>query len=239
MCVCWVIHLCPTLWHFGLKPTRLLCPWNFPGKNTGLDCHSLLQGNFLIQGSNPHPVLPALQVDSFTTESSGKPHLIYNVVQSPSHVWFFATTWSEAHKMSLSLTIFWSLPQFMSIAPMISSSHLILWCPLQFSSVQSSSHVQLFATPWNTACQVSLTITISHSLLKLMSVASVMPSNHLIFCHPLLLLPSMYPSIRLFSNEFILQIRCPKYWSFSFNISLFNDYSGLILLGLTGWISAV
>ena len=107
----------------------------------------------------------------------------------------------------------------------------------QFSSVQSLSRVWFFATPWNAACQASLSITNSWSLLKLMSIESVMPSNHLIFCHPLLLLPSIFPSIRVFSKESVLCIRWPKYWSFSFSISLFNEYSGLISLGLTGLIS--
>ena len=93
---------------------------------------------------------------------------------------------------------------------------------VQFSSVQSLSRVQLFATPWTTACRASL------SVFKLMSIESVMPSNHLILCHPLLLPPSIFPSIRVFSNESVLHIRWPKYWSFSFSISLSNEYSELI-----------
>ena len=96
------------------------------------------------------------------------------------------------------------------------------------SSVQSLSHVQLFVTPWTAARQASLSITISQSLPKYMSIESVMPSNHLILCHPLLLPPSIFPSIRVFSNESALCIRWPNYWSFSFNISPFNEYSGLI-----------
>ena len=102
------------------------------------------------------------------------------------------------------------------------------WRENQFSSVQSLSHVQLFATPWTAAHQASLSITSSWSLLKLMSIESVMPSNHLILCRPLLLLPSIFPSIRVFSNESVLHIRWPKCWSFSFNISPSNEYSGLI-----------
>ena len=98
---------------------------------------------------------------------------------------------------------------------------------IQFSSVQSLSHVRLFATPWTAALQTSLSITNSQSLLKLMSIESVMPSNHLIFCHPLLP-PSIFTSIRVFSNELVLRIRWPKYWSFSFSISLSNQYSELI-----------
>ena len=96
------------------------------------------------------------------------------------------------------------------------------------SSVQSLSHVQLFVTPWTAACQASLSITNSWNLLKLMSIESVMPSNHLILCHSLLLLPSIFPNIRVFSNESALHIRWPKYWSFSFNISPSNKHPGLI-----------
>ena len=96
------------------------------------------------------------------------------------------------------------------------------------SSVQSLSRVRLFATPWTTACQASLPITNSQSLLKLMSIESVISSSHLILCHPLLFLPSVFPSIKVFSKESVLCIRWPKYWSFSFNISPSNDYSGLI-----------
>ena len=98
----------------------------------------------------------------------------------------------------------------------------------KFSSAQSLSHVQLFVTPWIAACQASLPITNSQSLLKLMSIESVMPSNHLILCHPLLLLPSIFPSIRVFTNESVLHIRWPKYWRFSFSISPSNEYSGRI-----------
>ena len=96
----------------------------------------------------------------------------------------------------------------------------------EFSSVQSLSCVLLFATTWTTAIQASLFITSSWSLPKLMSIESMMPSNHLILCHPLLLLPSIFPSIRVFYNELVLHIRWPKYWSFSFNISPSNEYSG-------------
>ena len=107
----------------------------------------------------------------------------------------------------------------------------------KFSSVQSLSRVQLFATPWTAACQASLSIANSWSLLKLMSIELVMPSNHLNLCHPLLLLPSIFPSIRVFSNESVLWIRWPKYWSFSFSISPSNDIQDWFPLGWTGWIS--
>ena len=100
--------------------------------------------------------------------------------------------------------------------------------PYTFSSVQLLSRVWLFATPWTAARQASLSITNSLSPPKPMSIESVMPSNHLILCRPLLFLPSVFPSIRVFSNESALHIRWPKYWSFSFSISPSNEYSGLI-----------
>ena len=99
---------------------------------------------------------------------------------------------------------------------------------LIFSSVQPLIHVWLFATQWTAACQTSLSIPSSQILLKLMSIQSVMPSNHLVLCHPLLLLPSIFPSIRVFSNESVLCIRWPKYWSLSFRVSPSDEYSGLI-----------
>ena len=96
------------------------------------------------------------------------------------------------------------------------------------SSVHLLSHVQPFVTPWTATCPASLSITNFQNLLKLMSIELVMPSNHLILCRPLLFLPSIFPSIRVFSNESVLCIRWPKHWSFSFSISPFNEYSGLI-----------
>ena len=106
---------------------------------------------------------------------------------------------------------------------------------IQISSVQSLSRVRFFATPWTAACQTSLSITNSQSLLKLMSIESVMPFNHLIFRPSLLLLPSILPSIRVFSNESALHIRWPEYWSFSFNISPSIECSGLIFFRM-GWL---
>ena len=99
---------------------------------------------------------------------------------------------------------------------------------VQFSSVQSLSHFRLFVTRWTAARQASQSIANSQSLFKLMSMESVIPSNHLILCRPLLLPPSIFPSIKVFSNESVLCIRWPKYWSFSFNISPSNEHSGLI-----------
>ena len=105
------------------------------------------------------------------------------------------------------------------------------------SSVQSLSCVPLLATAWTAACQASLSITNFWSLLKLMCIKLVMPSNHLILCCPLLLLPLIFPSIRVFSNESFLCIRWPEYWSFSFNISPSNEHPGLSSFRMIGWIS--
>ena len=155
---------------------------------------------------------------------------------------FFLDFWEllvvlQTHKLSiLSLQCFSSslisLPtqtqslKILLISDMVSYFHVFVTC--QFSSVQSLSRVQLFVTPWTAARQASLSITNSQSLLKLMSIKLVMPSNHLNLYPPLLLLPSIFPSIMGFSNESVLGIRWPKYWSFSFNISPSNEHPGLI-----------
>ena len=114
-----------------------------------------------------------------------------------------------------------------------------LWYMLLISALLrfQFSHVRLFATPWITACQASLSITNSQSSLKLMSIKPVMPSGHLILCRPLLLLPPVPPSIRVFSNESTLHMKWPKYWSFSFNISPSMNTQDWAPLGWTGWIS--
>ena len=130
---------------------------------------------------------------------------------------------------------FWFPEPYSLLFP--TKQYLLIWNKYKqcinptFSSVQSVqllSLVWLFATPWTAACQTSLSITYSQSLLKLMSIESVMPSNHLSLCRPLFLPPSIFPGIRIFSNESVLCIRCPKYWSFSFSTSPSNEYSGLI-----------
>ena len=129
-----------------------------------------------------------------------------------------------------------SQPGIQSLVSCIAGGFLIVWAtreaPMtcweaQFSSIQSLSCVWLFATPWTAACQASLSIANSQSLFKHMSIELVMPSNHLILCCPLVLLPSIFPSVRVFSNDSVLCIRWPKYWSFSFSISLSNEHSGL------------
>ena len=157
-----------------------------------------------------------------------------------SEVQFLGFTWPDLRQP---VPLQWVQPGHV-LAASLNSSSPPLWAGSTvrrgeklISSVQSLSLVWLFATPWTTACQASLSITNSQSLLKLLSIESVMPSNHLILCHPLTLLPSIFLSIRVFSNESVLPIRWPKYWSFSFSISPSNEYSGLISLGWTGWMS--
>ena len=150
--------------------------WYSPGKNTGVGCHTLSEGIFPTQRSNPCIMSPVLIGGFFTTGATWEAHLqVYSV---------------------------------------------------QFSSVQSLLHVQLFVTPWTATHQASLSITNSQSLL--MSIQLVMPSNYLIFCRPLLLLPSIFPSTRVFSNESVLCIRWPKYWSFIFSNSPSNEHLELI-----------
>ena len=111
---------------------------------------------------------------------------------------------------------------------LFNQTYSVQFSSVQFSSVQSLSHVRLFATPWTTAHQASLSITNFWSLLKLMSIELVMPSNHLILCHPLILLPSIFTNIKVFSNELALPIRWPKYRTFSFSIGASNEYLQLI-----------
>ena len=118
--------------------------------------------------------------------------------------------------------------QFMDSYIRLSALNALIQIWSQFSSVQLLSHVRFFVTAWTAARQASLSITNSKSLLKLMSIESVMPSNHLILCHPLLLPHSIFPRIRVFSSDSVLPIRWPKYWSFSFSISPSNEYLGLI-----------
>ena len=155
-----------------------------------------------------------------------------------SHVRLLVTPWTAAHQappsMGFSRQEYWSgvlLPSPREAISSLNISHTYYAkCICKNESVQSLSHLWLFATPWTAAHQASLSITNSWNLFKLMSIESAMPSNHLILCCPLLLLPSIFPSIRVFSKESVLHIRWPKYWSFSFSISPSNEYSGLIFL---------
>ena len=156
------------------------------------------------------------------------------IVRLLSHVQLFVTPWTAACQAPLSSTVSQGLLKLMSIESVMLSNYLFLCCPLLLlplifpSSVQLLSRFQIFATLWTTARQASLSITNSWSLLKLMSIESVMPSNHIILCHPFLLPSSIFPSIRVFSNESVLHISWPKNWSFSFSTSPSNEYSGLI-----------
>ena len=136
---------------------------------------------------------------------------------------WFALETNRDHTVSFASTTFQTLVDYGYSISSNSFSPI-----LAHSSVQSLSHVQLFVTPWTAARQASLSITKSQSLLKLTSIESVLPSNHLILCRPPLLLPSIFPSIRVFSNEAALCVRWPKYWSFSFYISPSNEHPGLI-----------
>ena len=161
--------------------------------------------------------------------------MIIDIVVFKFIILLFASLWLS-HLSFFSFSLFFFYDEFLSFhfistfALLATSDFIFLVIAPQFtvSSVQSLSHVQLFATPWTTAHQASLSITRSQSLLKLISIESEMPSKHLILCLPLLFLPSIFSSIRVFSNESVLPIRWPKYWSFSFNISPFNEHSGLI-----------
>ena len=165
-----------------------------------------------------------------------------------SRVWFFVISWTIACQVPLSMGFprqeYWSglpfpppgdlpNPGIESNSPVVPScqadslplSHL--GNPFNRFVVQSLSHVWLFVTPWTAACQASLS-TIFQSLLKFMSIESVIPSNHFILCRPLILMPSIFPSTRIFSNELALRIRWPEYWSFGFSINPSNEYLGLI-----------
>ena len=163
---------------------------------------------------------------------------MFSSVQSLSCVPLFATLWTTEFQASLSITNSRSLLKLMSIESVMPSNHHLILChPLlllpsifpSISSVQfSCSFMSDSATPWTAPCKPSLSITNSQSSLKIMSIELMMPSSYLILCHPLLRPPSIFPSIRLFSNESALCIRWPKYWSFSFNISPSNEHPGLI-----------
>ena len=158
------------------------------------------------------------------------PHPMVEVRGNDTALWQYAPHSS----MVLSLSLF-SILSFILCFPLLLSSPIPYTFILPNISVQSLSRVRLSATPCTTAQQASLSITNSQSLPKLMSIESVMPSSHLILCRPLLLLPSIFPNIRVFSNESVLRIRWPKYWSFSFNISPSNEHPGLTSFRMDWW----
>ena len=176
-------------------------PWNSPGQNTGVGSRSFLQGIFPTQGLNP-----------------GLPHcrwILYQLSHRGS---------PEIDHMAVLFLAFWETSMLFPIlaVPVYNPTNST------FSSVQSLSSVQLFATPWIAAHQASLSITTSWSSLRLTSIESVMPSSHLILCRPLYLLPPIPLSIRVLSSESTLHIRWPKYWSFSFSITPSKEIPGLI-----------
>ena len=195
------------LWHHGLYS-----PWNSPSQNTRVGSHSLLQGIFPTQGSNPG-LLDSRGI-LYHLGHQRRPRILEWVAYP-----FFKRSSHSRNQTGVSC-----------IAGRFSTSWAIRGVLLSynFTTVWSLSHVRCFATSWTTERQASLSITNSQSLPKLMSNESVMPSNHLILCRPLLLLPPIFPNIRVFSNESVLPIRCPKYWSFSFNITPSNEHPGLI-----------
>ena len=169
---------------------------NSPGRNTGVGCHTLLQGIFPTQGSNPG--LLHCRWILYCLSHQGSPCMYVHIM--------YYNTYNNM--------------------PILHKIIKILYNKIR--SDQSLSHVWLFATPWIAAGQASLSITNSRSSPKLTSIESVMPSSHLILCHPLLLLPPITPSIRVFSNESTLRMRWPKYWSFSFSIIPSKEHPGLI-----------
>ena len=195
-----VVQSCPTLCNPMNCSPQFFCPWNSPGKDTGVGGHSLLQGIFPTQKLN----LGHLHCRQ----------ILYHWVTREAHTYVcvYIHTYISVHTY-IHIFIQWN------------------------SIVQSPSHVQLFMTPWTAACQAFLSLTISRSLPKFMFIALMMPSSHLILWCPLLLLPSVFPSIRDFSSDSSVHIRWPKYWSFSFSISPSSVYSGFISLKIvTGLI---
>ena len=190
-----VAQSCPTLlWPHGLHSPRHLCPWDSPGKNTGVGCHALFQGLFPNQGLD----LGLLHCGQILYHLR---HLgsLCKATQKQIKISYKA----PQRKVSWVISVDTSAMDF----ALISGSPVKGPCWGTVSSVQSLSHVRLFPTPWTAARQASLSITNTQSLLKLISIESDIPSNHLILCHPLLLLPSIFPSSRVFSNESTLRIR--------------------------------
>ena len=269
-----------SLWSHGLQPARLLCPWNSPGKNTGVGCHFFLQGNFLTQGLN------CLSHQGSWEMSQIKHHKVQCLHLASCKLWHSSNFFSSCRdpwdlspasvnlKMQKILQSFdWGRDCCREKANLDSMLEMFLWlafiiiiifhdlpggpctsacCILKclcsahwerachfppvirrdsVSSLQSLSHVQLFVTPWAAACQASLSIINFQSLLKLVSIKLVMPSNHLIRCRPLLFPPSIFPSIRVFFNESVLPIRWPSIGvSPSVSVLLMNIQDGFSLV---------
>ena len=205
-CVCLVIRSCLTLFDpMDCSPPGSSVHGDSPGKNTEVGCHALLQGIFPTQGSTQ----------------------VSRIIGRFFTVW--ATREVPSNSNCLNLTKEWYLIwSYNSLLSQTFQFLINIYMEIQFSSVQSLSHVRLFATPWIQHAKASLSITNSWSSLRLTSIESVMPSSHLILCLPLLLLPPIPSSIRVFSNESTLQMRWPKYWIFSFSIIPSKEIPGLI-----------
>ena len=215
----------------------LYSPWNSPGQNTGVGSLSLLQRIFPAQGSEPG--LPHCRWILYQLSHKGSP-VLNRTLQN---------LWVLEQLSSLLLQLIICNNNLEEIR--LSGKWMSVWdtyltmefelgdqiLEIMSSPVQSLSCVWLFVTPWTAAHQSSLSIANSQSLPKIMSIESVIPSSHLILCHPLLLPPSIFPSIRVFSKESVLHMRWSNYWSFSFSISPSIEYSGLISFKRTGWIS--
>ena len=223
---------CPTLCHpvdCSLPESSVHGACLCPGKNIVVGWHALLHGIFWIQGLNLCLLhLLHWQMGSFTTSTSWEA-----LVKIKPMSRYTISSMEERRFNSATLFIFCSWFSLL----LVSYCHSLLFITVQFISVQSLSHVQLFATPWIAARQASLSITNSRSSLKLTSIESVMPSSHLILCHPLLLLPPIPPSIRVFSSESTLCIRWPKYWILTSASVLPKNTQDWSPLEWTGWIS--
>ena len=230
----------------SLRLHGLLSPWNSPSQNTGVGSCPLLQGIFPTQGWNPG--LPRsrwlkcpraevfqLLIQTWSQGGSISPCSSCVFCFGLAFIFYWSRVdfrWCVCFRYRTWFCYTWTYIYFGGVFSHIDSFNVFN----QFSSVQSLSSVWLFATPWTAAGQASLSITSFRSLLKLMSVESVMPSNHLILCCPLRLLPSILPSIRVFSNDSVLHIRWPKYLSSSISISSSNEYPGLISLRMD-WLN--
>ena len=222
------------------QPTRLPRPWHSLGKNTGVGCYFLLQ---YMKVKSESEVAQLCLTLSDPRDSSFPSSSIHGIFQARVLEWgaiAFSIVYLKCAKKVLSVLITQKRKKLITVTQICLLAIWWWWFHIeelacqyrrhsvQFSSVQSLSRVRLFSTPWTTARHASLSITNSRSPPKPMSIESMMPSDHLILCHPLLLLPSIFPSIRVFSNESALRIRWPKYWNFSLNISPSNEHPGLI-----------